>query len=114
MNIQRVILKYPLFLIVLSSISQAQTLTPDDVQDFDKVAGIGCFKKEPVTKKADYYFICKSKKSDDHAWNAALYRSGVACGKDEISVYFNVPPSLPIEGGIYSAQVEVSCSPKNP
>lgn len=114
MNINKLALKQALFLILLSPLSYAQTLTPEDVKDFDEATGVGCIQERPVTKKADYYFICKSSKSGELAWNAALYRSGVACGKDKISVYFNVPPTLPTKNGIYGAQVEVGCSKKNP
>ena len=90
----------------------AQTLSPEDVEDFNLETGIGCVSKKTITDKADFYFVCKSKKSDEVAWNAALYRSKVACGQDKFSVFFNVPPSLPTENGIAGAQVEVSCGSK--
>ena len=101
-----------LALLIISSSASGQTLNPEDVQDFNSETGIGCNSEEPVTEKADFYFVCKSKVSGETAWNAALYRSKVACGKDKFSAFFNVPPSLPTENGIFGAQVEVSCSAK--
>ena len=112
MKVSKIFSKKFLSLIFLASIVHAQTLTPEDVQDFNKTTGIGCMGLKPVTAKADFYFVCKSNKSEDQAWDAALYRSKVACGKDKISVHFNVAPSIPSENGIYGAQVEVSCNKK--
>jgi hypothetical protein len=101
-----------LAVLVFATVAQAQTLSPEDVQDLDKATGVGCIAKDPVTEKADFYFVCWSSKSGEQAWNAALYRSKVACGKDKFSVYFNVPPSLQTEDGIHGAQVEVGCGKK--
>lgn len=112
MKVTQVFSKTVLFILVIASTAQAQTLSPEDVQDFDSTTGVGCIAKSPVTDKADFYFVCTSRKSGDRAWNAALYRSKEACGSDELSVYFNVPPSLPTEGDGYGAQVEVGCGKK--
>jgi hypothetical protein len=90
----------------------AQTVSEDDIKDFDSLTGTGCSQRDPVTKKADFYFVCKSKASGEGAWNAALYRAKLACGKDKFNVFFNIPPSLPKENGIYGAQIEVSCGTK--
>ncbi|RCU50008.1 hypothetical protein DU002_10320 [Corallincola holothuriorum] len=97
---------------LVPTMALAQTLAPEDIQEYDSQTGIGCISKEPVTKKADYYHICKSKKSGEVAWNAALYRSKVACSSDEMSVHFNMSPSLPTKDGIHTAQVEVTCGKK--
>jgi len=99
-------------LLVISLAAFGQALNPEDVQDFNSESGIGCISRAPVTEKADFYFVCKSKVSSETAWNAALYRSKVACDKEKFSVFFNVPPSLPTENNIFGAQVEVSCSAK--
>ena len=107
-----ILIKCTAILLVVSPISHAQPLQQEDVQDFDKKTGIGCISKKPVTDKADYYHICKSKKSGEVAWNAALYRSKIACSSGELSVHFKIPPSLPTENGVYGAQVEVSCGKK--
>lgn len=112
MKTKQVLSKAFLAILVVATVAQAQTLSPEDVQDLHEATGVGCIAKEPVTENADFYFVCRSNKSREHAWNAALYRSKVACGKDKFSVYFNVPPSLPIEGGIHGAQVEVGCGKK--
>ena len=97
-------------LLLFPFFANAQDLSPEDVQDLDEQTGVGCIEKTPVSEQADYYVICKSSKSGEQAWNAALYRSKIACKQDKFSVYFNVPPSLPIENGIHGAQVEVACS----
>lgn len=109
MKVTKVCSRTILFTLVISSTAQAQTLSPEDVQDFDSTTGVGCITKSPVTDKADFYFVCTSSNSGDQAWNAALYRGKVACGSDELSVYFNVPPSITTESGFYGAQVEVGC-----
>jgi hypothetical protein len=99
--------------ILFSSIAQAQALSPEDVQDLNSKTGVGCAEKDPVSENADYYVVCKSRKSAEQAWNAALYRSKIACSSDKLSVLFNVSPSLPKENGVFGARVEVSCD-KNP
>jgi len=99
-------------LLLLATSSEAQDLSLTDVQDYDASSGIGCLSQKPVTKKADYYFICRSKISEEQAWDAAIYRSKVACSSDEISVHFNVSPGVPPENGIFGAQIEVSCGKK--
>ena len=88
---------------------EAQTLEPEDVAEYSNETGVGCMSKKPVTDEADFYHVCKSKKSGEVAWNAALYLSKVACSSEQLSVHFNVPPSIPTENGIFGAQVEVSC-----
>jgi hypothetical protein len=95
--------------IIAVSVAHAQELSPEDVQDFDEATGLGCIAKDPVTGSADFYYACRSRTSADQAWNAALYRSKMACGGDKFSLYFNVSPSLPLENGIHGAQVEVGC-----
>lgn len=99
-----------LSIIFWSSVSFSnQSAYEDDIQDFDKETGVGCTSKEPVTKKAEYYFICISKKSGDAAWNAALYRGKLACNGKNFSVYFNINPTVPAPINFYGAQVELSC-----
>ncbi len=94
-------------------LSLAQTLDPEDIREYDEKTGLGCISKKPITEKADFYHICRSKKSGEVAWNAALYLSKVACSTDKLSVHFKLPPSLPTENGIHGAQVEVSCVRKS-
>ncbi len=87
-----------------------QSVYEDDIQDFDEKTGIGCTSKEPVTKKAEYYIICISKRSGDAAWNAALYRGKLACKGKNLSIFFNVNPTALTPRGYYGAQVELSCA----
>ncbi|WP_345552596.1 hypothetical protein [Microbulbifer aestuariivivens] len=101
-----------ILLLFFATVSYAQTLSPEDVQDFNKTTGVGCTEKKPVSENADYYVVCKSRKSGEQAWNAAMYRSKVECSADEISVLFNLNPALPTENGIHGAQIEVNCGPK--
>ena len=107
-----ILIKFTAILLLISPFSQAQTLAPEDVQDFDEKTGVGCISKKPITDKADYYHVCRSKKSGEVAWNAALYRSKTACSSDELSVHFKIQPSLQTENGVHGAQVEVSCGKK--
>ncbi|MEQ1836241.1 MAG: hypothetical protein ABL862_07375 [Candidatus Nitrotoga sp.] len=90
----------------------AQSAFEDDIQEYNPVSGIGCISKTPITKNAEFYFVCRSKRSDEYAWNAALYRGKMACGGRNFSVFFNIRPSLPKENGIYGAQVELRCVEK--
>ena len=112
MNILKNIRNIVLGTVLLSSVAHAQSLSPEDVQDLDNITGVGCIEKTPVSEQTDYYFICKSRESGGQAWNAALYRSKVACSSDTFSVLFNVPPSLPTENSVFGAQIEVSCGAK--
>ena len=111
MRICQVLISTFIWLLFCSS-SQAQILSPEDVQDLNEKTGVGCISKDPVTEMADFYFICKSRKSGELAWNAAMYRSKVACSSDQLRVFFNVSPSLPIENGFHGAQIEVGCGEK--
>jgi hypothetical protein len=96
-------------LLSVSPLLHAQSAYEDDIRDFDKTTGIGCISKEPQTKEAEFYFICKSKRSADAAWNAALYRGKLACKGKNFSVFFNINPTIPVQENIYGAQVELSC-----
>ena len=96
-------------LLSISPLLHAQSAYEDDIKDFDATTGIGCISKEPLTEKAEFYFICKSKRSADAPWNAALYRGKLACEGKNFSVFFNVNPTIPVENGVYGAQVELSC-----
>lgn len=93
-------------------LAPAQAALEDDIQDYNEISGIGCVSKKPITQDAEFYFVCKSKRSGESAWNAALYKGKLACNGNNFSVFFNLPPSLPVEGSIYSAQVEVRCVKK--
>ncbi len=87
-----------------------QSAYEDDIQDFNKETGIGCISKNPVTEKAEYYFICISKRSRDAAWNAVLYRGKMACNGKNVSLYFNINPIAPAPDSFYGAQIELSCA----
>ena len=56
-----------LILLLIPLLASAQSLSPEDIQDFDEETGMGCIEKNPVSEQADYYVICKSNK---------LHRSG--------------------------------------
>lgn len=90
-------------------LAQAQAVHEEDVRDYDESTGIGCVSKKPITERAEYYFVCKSKRSGESAWNAALYRGKLACNGNIFYVFFNLPASSPVEDAIYGAQVEFRC-----
>lgn len=89
---------------------QPTPAAPDDIQDYSTERGIGCMSKSPITKQAEFYFVCRSRRSTEHAWSAALYRGKLACNGRNFSVFFNMPASLPNENEIYAAQVELKCT----
>jgi hypothetical protein len=88
---------------------QPQAAFQEEIQDYDDKSGIGCNSRPPVTKNAQFHFVCRSRRSGESAWNAALYRGKLACHGANFDVLSNVPPSLPDEGEIYVAQVELKC-----
>ena len=104
------------FLLMIASgyggAGQALPASSDDIQDYNAENGVGCISKTPVSKSAEFYFVCKSRRSGEHAWSAALYKGKLACNGNNFSVFFNVPASLPKENEIYGAQVELKCQQK--
>jgi len=92
-----------------ASAGQPPVASSDEIQDYNAESGIGCVSKSPITKQAEFFFICRSRRSSEHAWSAALYRGKLACDGRNIAVFFNVPASLPKEDESYGAQVELRC-----
>lgn len=88
---------------------QAQQVMEAEIQDYVAERGIGCVSKRPMSNNAQFFFVCRSRRSVESAWNAALYRGKLACNGTSFSVLFNVPPGLPKEGDVFVAQVELSC-----
>ncbi len=102
-----------LLLVVASRCAAAEQTQPafeDEVQDDIAKSGIGCISRHPLSKDAQFYFVCRSKRSVESAWNAALYRGKLACSGANFNVFFNVRPDLPKEGEIFVAQVELRCN----
>jgi hypothetical protein len=89
---------------------QTQPAFEDDIQEYSDKSGIGCVSKHPVSSAAEFYFVCRSRRSAEAAWSAALYRGKLSCGGANFDLFFNVSPGLPKEGDIYVAQVELKCS----
>ncbi len=106
-----IILSTIIFLIFSVS---ASALTRQDVQDYDETTKIGCFSKQPISDKADVYFICKSRHSKEIAFQAVMYRVKLKCNSDWLNMLFKLPPDVPTETGLYGVQMEASCNAKKP
>ena len=107
-------IKYYAFhlLVLVASINiNAATITvhPDEIKDYNEKTGIGCTLKTEKSKTAKTKIICKSKISNEFAWNAATYRAKTMCETQKFSMYFNIPTTLPTKDGIFTAQMEIKC-----
>jgi len=83
----------------------------EELKDFSELTGVGCLVKDD--KDGITAIVCKSKRSAEFAWNAVLARSKFRCqaeGKPNINMLFLRPPSLPVENGVYTAQMDIRCS----
>lgn len=86
---------------------------PEEVKDFKEATGVGCQVEENREGPGIVSIVCRSKKSGDLAWNAVMARSKMRCQssrKKMIQMLFLKPPSLPVENGIFAAQMDIKCT----
>lgn len=96
--------------LILSALSSSVfALTTQDAQDYNETTKVGCISKTPVSEKANVYFVCWSRQSEEVAFNAVMYKVKSTCNSEKIDLLFNIPPNLPAEDGVYSVQMEASC-----
>jgi len=80
----------------------------EEIADYDPQTGIGC-SVTPDNISEKIHVLCRSRRSAEKAWDAVTAKSKILCVSQKWKMLFERPPSLPKEGKVYRAQMDILC-----